>query len=104
MRATDFVVTVPFSFVAEKWGVRAVLWCNLIPRVGMSIWAVVVGMWYLFVKNGCGTNTMEGHYSHILPTKAIIAGPFLAVLGGECVLQSTIFTLTSALANDYVDR
>ncbi|KAH7078419.1 hypothetical protein FB567DRAFT_135252 [Paraphoma chrysanthemicola] len=53
----------------------------------MSIWAVLVG-----------------HYRHILPTKAIIAGPFLAVLGGECVLQSTIFTLTSALANDYVDR
>lgn len=45
-----------------------------------------------------------GHYSNILPTKAIIAGPFLAVFGGECVFQSTIFTLTSALAGEYVER
>jgi hypothetical protein len=47
---------------------------------------------------------MPGYYSRLLPTKAIIAGPFLAVLGGECVFQSTIFTLTSALANEYVER
>ncbi|KAA8615037.1 hypothetical protein A1F94_010865 [Pyrenophora tritici-repentis] len=53
----------------------------------MSAWAVVVG-----------------RYSHILPTKAIIAGPFLNVLGGECVFQSTIFTLTSALTSEYVQR
>jgi hypothetical protein len=46
----------------------------------------------------------EGHYHHILPTKAIIAGPFLAILGGECVFQSTIFTLTSALTTEYVER
>ncbi|KAL5373155.1 hypothetical protein DPSP01_012957 [Paraphaeosphaeria sporulosa] len=83
----DFVVTLPFGYVAERWGVKAVLWCNLVPRVGMSVWAVAVG-----------------HSDHILPTKAIIAGPVLAVLGGECVLQSTVFTLTSAMANDYVDR
>ncbi|KAL5447892.1 hypothetical protein PMIN07_001833 [Paraphaeosphaeria minitans] len=83
----DFVVTLPFGYVAEQWGVKAVLWCNLVPRIGMSVWAVVVG-----------------HFNHILPTQAIIAGPFLAVLGGECVLQSTVFTLTSAMASDYVDR
>jgi hypothetical protein len=47
---------------------------------------------------------MEGHYHQLLPTKAIIAGPFLAVLGGECVFQSTIFTLTSALTAEYVER
>lgn len=41
--ATDFMVTIPFSFVAERWGVRFVLWCNLIPRVFMSAWAVTVG-------------------------------------------------------------
>jgi hypothetical protein len=46
----------------------------------------------------------SGHYHHLLPTKAIIAGPFLAVLGGECVFQSTVFTLTSALTTEYVER
>jgi uncharacterized protein YqgC (DUF456 family) len=81
------VVTVPFSFIAEKYGVRVVLWCNLIPRIFMSVWAIVVG-----------------YFDHILPTKAIIAGPFLAVFGGECVLQSSIFALTSALAGEYVQR
>lgn len=53
----------------------------------MSIWAIAVG-----------------YFSHILPTAAIIVGPFLAVLGGECVLQSTVFALTSALASGYVQR
>lgn len=85
--ALDFVVTIPFSFIAEKYGVRVVLWSNLLPRIFMSIWAITIG-----------------YFSHILPVKAIIVGPFLAVLGGECVLQSTIFTLTSALAGDYVQR
>ncbi|KAF1366135.1 hypothetical protein EJ07DRAFT_161171 [Lizonia empirigonia] len=83
----DFLVTIPFSFIAEKYGVRVVLWCNLIPRICMSIWAITVG-----------------YFAHVLPTKAIIIGPFLAVFGGECVLQSTIFALTSALAVEYVQR
>ncbi|KAF2132125.1 hypothetical protein P153DRAFT_373932 [Dothidotthia symphoricarpi CBS 119687] len=83
----DFVVTIPFSFIAERWGVRVVLWCNLVPRVFMSAWAIAIG-----------------RYAHIFPTKAILAGPMLAVLGGECVLQSTIFTLTSMLTTEYVQR
>jgi hypothetical protein len=45
-----------------------------------------------------------GYFDHLLPTNAIVAGPFLALLGGECVFQSTIFTLTSALAQEYVER
>jgi hypothetical protein len=40
---SDFIVTTPFSFIAEKWGVRAVLWCNLVPRMFMTVWAIVVG-------------------------------------------------------------
>ncbi|PVH92922.1 hypothetical protein DM02DRAFT_259293 [Periconia macrospinosa] len=83
----DFLVTIPFSFVAEKFGIRTVLWCNLVPRVFLSVWALVVG-----------------NFSNIFPTKAIIVGPFLSVLGGECVFQSTIFTLTSALTREYVQR
>ncbi|KAF9699066.1 hypothetical protein EKO04_003141 [Ascochyta lentis] len=83
----DFLVTIPFSFIAERFGIRVVLWCNLIPRMFMSVWAIAIG-----------------RFAHILPTKTIIAGPFLAVLGGECVFQSTIFALTSALAGEYVQR
>lgn len=51
-----------------------------------------------------GADDEPGNLDHILPTKAIIAGPLLAVLGGDCVLNSTIFTLTSALAKEYVQR
>lgn len=80
-------MTIPFSFIAEKYSVRVVLWCNLVPRVSMGVWAVAVG-----------------HFGRSIPTKAIILGPFLAVFGGECVLQSTIFALTSALAGEYVQR
>jgi hypothetical protein len=47
---------------------------------------------------------VAGYYSRVLPTKAILVGPFLNVLGGECVFQSTIFTLTSALAKEYVQQ
>ncbi|KAF2022076.1 hypothetical protein BU24DRAFT_417727 [Aaosphaeria arxii CBS 175.79] len=83
----DFLVTIPFSFVAESFGILVVLWCNLIPRIFLSFWAIVVS-----------------NFEHVLPTRAIIAGPFLAVFGGDCVLQSTIFTLTSALAKDHVQR
>jgi hypothetical protein len=44
LSTVDFVVTIPFSFVAERWGVKVVLLSNLVPRVGMSIWAITVGM------------------------------------------------------------
>jgi hypothetical protein len=74
----------------------------------MSAWAIAVGMKHgttcLLCLLCMVLITAPGHYHHLIPTKAIIAGPFLAVLGGECVLQSTIFTLTSALAREYVER
>ena len=47
----DFLVTIPFSYVAERRGVRVVLLCNLVPRMGMSAWAVVVGEELVFVFN-----------------------------------------------------
>jgi hypothetical protein len=105
----DFLVTIPFSFIAERWGVKVVLLCNLLPRMFMSAWAMVVGLYshHLFFFDSCESFCSEcipGNYPHILPTEAIIAGPFLNILGGECVFQSTIFTLTSALASEYVQR
>lgn len=53
----------------------------------MSVWAIIVG-----------------YFAHALPTRAILIGPFLTIFGGECVLQSTIFALTSALSGEYVER
>jgi hypothetical protein len=70
----------------------------------MSAWAIVVGKAAICMFLELSTHILTGQLDHLLPTKAIIAGPFLAVLGGECVFQSTIFTLTSALAQEYVER
>lgn len=83
----DFIVTIPFSFLAERFGVRLVLWLNMIPRIFMSFWVLIIG-----------------NFDIIFPTKAIIAGPFFAVLGGECVFSSTIFALTAALTREYLQR
>ncbi|KAF2501344.1 hypothetical protein BU16DRAFT_599240 [Lophium mytilinum] len=81
----DFIVTIPFSFLAEKFGVRLVLWLNMATRLFMCSWVLVVG-----------------NFDHIFPTKAIIAGPFLSILGHECVLSSTIYALTATLTREYV--
>lgn len=83
----DFVMTIPLGFVAERYGRRAVLWLNLIPRVFMLTWAVLVG-----------------YFDHFLPTKAIIAGPVLSSLGGDCVFNSITYSLAAGLTDDYVLR
>ncbi|KAK8090539.1 MFS general substrate transporter, partial [Apiospora phragmitis] len=83
----DFVMTIPLGFMAEKYGQRAVLWLNLVPRVWMLVWAVVVG-----------------YFEHALPTSAIIAAPILSVLGGDCVFNSITYTIASGITDDYVLR
>ncbi|KAK6078445.1 major facilitator superfamily transporter [Seiridium cupressi] len=83
----DFIMTIPLGFVAEKYGQRTVLWINLIPRVFMLSWAVVVG-----------------YFEQNLPTKAIIAGPFLSGLGGDCVFNSMTYALAAGITDNYVLR
>lgn len=83
----DFVMTIPLGFVAERYGRRAVLWLNLVPRVFMLTWAVLVG-----------------YFDHFLPTKAIIAGPMLSSLGGDCVFNSITYSLAAGITDDYVLR
>ncbi|ROW09881.1 hypothetical protein VPNG_06294 [Cytospora leucostoma] len=83
----DFVMTIPLGFVAEKYGRRAVLWLNLAPRFFMLLWAVLVG-----------------HLDNVLPTKAIIAGPILSFLGGDCVFNSITYSLAASITDDYVLR
>ncbi|ROV93534.1 hypothetical protein VSDG_06808 [Cytospora chrysosperma] len=83
----DFVTTIPLGFVAERYGRRAVLWLNLVPRFFMLIWAVLVG-----------------YFDHLLPTKAILAGPIFSFLGGDCVFNSITYSLAASITNDYVLR
>lgn len=84
---TDFVMTIPLGFVAEKYGQRTVLWMNLIPRVFMLAWVVAVG-----------------YFEHIFPPRTIIAGPFLSILGGDCVFNSMTYALAASITDDYVLR
>ncbi|KAJ4245068.1 hypothetical protein NW762_014279 [Fusarium torreyae] len=85
--AGDFVMTIPLSFLAEKWGRRVILRLNLLSRGFMLLWAIVVGC-----------------FDNVLPTRAIIAGPALSVLGGDCVFNSLTYALVSSLTEDHVQR
>ncbi|CAG7559815.1 unnamed protein product [Fusarium equiseti] len=85
--AGDFVMTIPLSFLAEKWGRRVILRLNLLSRSFLLLWAIMVG-----------------NLDSILPTRAILAGPVLSVLGGDCVFNSLTYSLVSNLTDDHVQR
>lgn len=80
-------MTIPLSFLAETWGRKAILGLNLVPRILMLLWAVLVG-----------------RFEHLIPTRAIIAGPTLSVFGGDCVFNSLTYALASNLTDDHVER
>lgn len=80
-------MTIPLGFVAERYGRRLVLWLNLIPRLFMLSWAVFVG-----------------YFDQALPSKAIIVGPVLSFLGGDCVFNSITYSLAAGMTDDYVLR
>ncbi|KAI0880476.1 major facilitator superfamily transporter [Annulohypoxylon maeteangense] len=83
----DFVMTIPLGFVAEKYGRRTVLWLNIVPRLFLLSWVLMVG-----------------YFEESLPLKAIIVGPCLSVLGGNCVLNSIVYALAASLTDDNVVR
>ncbi|EXL75361.1 hypothetical protein FOPG_09695 [Fusarium oxysporum f. sp. conglutinans race 2 54008] len=85
--AGDFVMTIPLSFLAEKWGRRTILKLNLLSRSFMLLWAIIVGS-----------------FDALLSTKAIMAGPVLSFLGGDCVFNSLTYGLVSNLTDDHVQR
>ncbi len=80
-------MTIPLGFVAEKYGRRFVVFLNLVPRIAMIVWAMAVG-----------------YFESALPTKAIVASPFLSVLGGDCVFNSLTYSLAAGLTDDHVLR
>jgi MFS family permease len=59
----------------------------MIPRASLLIWAVLVG-----------------YFDSILPTRAIIASPFLSFLGGDCLFNSITYALAGSLSNDHATR
>jgi MFS family permease len=83
----DFIMTIPLGFLAQRYGRRLVLNLNICSRLFMIGWAVVVGS-----------------FEALLPTKAVIAGPVLSFLGGDCVFNSVIYALASDLTDDAVRR
>ncbi|RYP10375.1 hypothetical protein DL764_000709 [Monosporascus ibericus] len=82
----DFVMTIPLGFMAEKYGQKAILWLNLTPRIFTIAWALIVG------------------FCEDLPLAAIVAGPILSILGGDCVFNSITYALAASLTDDYVTR
>ncbi|CAM1501387.1 Fc.00g105490.m01.CDS01 [Cosmosporella sp. VM-42] len=83
----DFIMTIPLSFLAETRGRRSILLLNLVSRGFMLSWAIIVG-----------------YFDPLLPTKAIVAGPVLSVLGGDCVFNSLTYALASSLTEDHLLR
>ncbi|KAI1771518.1 major facilitator superfamily transporter [Hypoxylon cercidicola] len=83
----DFVMTIPLAFVTEKYGRRIGLWLNIVPRLSMLTWTVVVG-----------------YFEESLPLTALIAGPALSVFGGDCVFNSIVYSLAASLTDDNVVR
>ncbi|RYP52442.1 hypothetical protein DL768_002408 [Monosporascus sp. mg162] len=82
----DFVMTIPLSFMGEKYGQKAILWLNLTPRIFTIAWALIVG------------------FCEDLPLAVIVAGPILSILGGDCVFNSITYALAASLTDDYVTR
>ncbi|KAI1760544.1 major facilitator superfamily transporter [Hypoxylon sp. FL1150] len=83
----DFVMTIPLGFVAEKYGRRTGLWLNITPRLFMLTWTIVIG-----------------YFEEHLPLKALVAGPTLSILGGDCVFNSIVYASAASLTDDNVIR
>ncbi|KAK3384857.1 hypothetical protein B0H63DRAFT_522204 [Podospora didyma] len=85
--AGDFLMTIPLVSLAELYGRRYVLWLNLVPRLVLLSWTFAVG-----------------YFDKLLPVKAIMLAPFFSLLGGDCVLNSIVYSLVSGLTDDHVLR
>ncbi|TLD15199.1 hypothetical protein PspLS_10764 [Pyricularia sp. CBS 133598] len=83
----DLIMTIPLGFVAERYGRRLVLLVNLVPRIVMLAWAVVVG-----------------YFENVLPARLLFLAPMLSVLGGDCVFNSITYAFAAGLTEDNVLR
>ncbi|KAI0409121.1 major facilitator superfamily domain-containing protein [Xylaria palmicola] len=82
----DFVMTMPLTFLSEKYGRKRVMLLNLVPRMFMLLWTL-------------GIASFED-----LPPRAAIAGASLSVLGGDTVFNSLIYGLAARITEDSTTR
>ncbi|KAI0534216.1 major facilitator superfamily domain-containing protein [Xylaria digitata] len=83
----DFVMTIPLTFLSERYGRKRILLLNLIPRLFMLLWTLSVA-----------------YFEDYLPPRAAIAGASLSVLGGDTVFNSLIYGLAARITEDSVTR
>ncbi|KAI8627463.1 hypothetical protein F5Y19DRAFT_166636 [Xylariaceae sp. FL1651] len=83
----DFVMTIPLSFMSERYGRKSILWLNLVPRLFMLFWSLSVG-----------------YFGNALPPRAAIAGAALSVLGGDTVFNSLIYSLAATITEDNITQ
>ncbi|TLD03261.1 uncharacterized protein PgNI_12472 [Pyricularia grisea] len=83
----DLIMTIPLGFVAERHGRRLVLLLNLVPRIAMLAWAVVIG-----------------YFENVFPARLLYLAPMLSVLGGDCVFNSITYAFAAGLTEDNVLR
>ncbi len=83
----DFVMTIPLTFLSERYGRGRILLLNLVPRLFMLFWTL--GIAYL---------------EDYLPPQAAIAGASLSILGGDTVFNSLIYGLASKIGEDGITR
>lgn len=80
-------MTIPLSFVAQSKGRRLVLILNLASRIFMLSSAVLFAY-------------LDTH----VPKMAVVVGPMLSFLGGDCVLNSIMYSLASDITDDPMRR
>lgn len=83
----DCIMTITLVSLVEHLGRRPILWLNLVPRIAMLSWTLIVG-----------------YFDQLLPTNAIMISPLLSVLGGDCVFNSVVYALVASLTDDHVLR
>ncbi|GAW13435.1 hypothetical protein ANO14919_028210 [Xylariales sp. No.14919] len=83
----DFVMTIPLTFLSERYGRRKILLLNLIPRSFMLLWTLGVA-----------------YFEDYLPPRAAIAGASLSVLGVDTVFNSLIYGLAAKITEDSITR
>lgn len=80
-------MTIPLTFLSERYGRKKILLLNLVPRFFMLFWTL-------------GITYLEDH----LPPRAAIAGASLSVLGGDTVFNSLIYGLAARTTEDSTTR
>ncbi|KAI1819927.1 hypothetical protein F4861DRAFT_534073 [Xylaria intraflava] len=83
----DFVMTIPLTFLYERYGRKNILLLNLTPRFFMLVWTLSVD-----------------YFEDYLPPRAAIAGAALSVLGGDTIFNSLIYGLAARITDDAVTR